>query len=146
MTDPHATGSDDADRAAIVRLTARYCWALDTRDWDRLADVFTPDAVAELGMVCRGLPAITERVRDALEPLAASQHTVSTHDVDVDGDRAWSRCALVAQHVGRGADEAKFLVGGSYHDELVRTDDGWRISSRRLEVTWTDGDAALLDR
>ena len=30
-------------------------------------------------------------------------------------------------------------VGGEYHDQLVRTPDGWRITNRLEKSIWTDG-------
>ena len=131
---------DDADRRAIIDLTIAYCWALDGHDWDRLDDIFTPDATAALGPEVVGLEAIKRRVREALEPLAVSQHMVSTHEVRVDADRATARCYLHAQHVRDPSGAPQFVVAGRYEDELVRTDgrmahqaarargavDGWR--------------------
>jgi hypothetical protein len=39
-----------------------------------------------------------------------------------------------------------FLVGGTYRDRLVRTDDGWRIEHRTLEPTWQHGNPAVFER
>ena len=36
------------------------------------------------------------------------------------------------------------IVGGSYHDDLVRTPNGWRIKHRRLEQRWMDGNPNVL--
>ena len=129
----------------IVALTHAYCWALDTHAWDELDDVFAPGATADLGGDCVGLDAIKERVASVLLRLRASQHTVSTHQVRLEGDRATCRCYLHAQHV-RDIDgvEAQFIVGGRYDDELVRTPAGWRIARRSLAVIWTHGDPRVL--
>jgi len=131
------------DRQAIIDVTVAYCWALDGHDWDALDDVFVPDATAELGRHLEGLGAIKARVREALEPLDASQHIVATHQVCVDGDVATSRCYLQAQHVAGGA---TFLLGGRYEDRLVRTGQGWRIAHRDLITIWTTGDPSILRR
>jgi hypothetical protein len=133
------------DRQAIIELTTAYCWALDTRSWVDLDDVFTPTATAELGGTYSGIEAIKERVSTVLTPLDASQHMVSTHQVRVHGDRATGRCYLQAQHVrADAAGGPTLLVGGHYADELVRTGDGWRIVDRVLTVVWTDGNLAVL--
>lgn len=129
------------DRQEIIDLTAAYSWALDTRSWDDLDDVFLPDATASLGWALEGRQAIKDRVRTALEHLDASQHMVATHQVRVDGDRATCRCYLQAQHI-IGTDT--FLVGGKYEDRLVRTGDGWRIEHRDLTMMWTTGDPAVM--
>ncbi|MGH9272976.1 MAG: nuclear transport factor 2 family protein, partial [Ilumatobacteraceae bacterium] len=66
-----------ADRLAIVDVTHDYCWALDTKSWDDLDDVFLPDATADLGWPLEGREAIKARIRSALEPLDDSQHLVA---------------------------------------------------------------------
>ena len=129
------------DRAAITDLAVAYCWALDTHDWDRLDDVFLPDATASLGYELEGVEAIKARVRSALEPLDVSQHLVGTHQVSLEGDRATARCYLHAQHV---RDTRQYIVAGRYDDEIVRTDAGWRIRRRVLTVLWTAGDSSAL--
>jgi ketosteroid isomerase-like protein len=133
------------DRQAIVDVTHAYCWALDTRDWDALDDVFTPDAVAALTDPQHGIDAIKARVAAALGPLDESQHLVATHQVVVDGDRATCRCYIQAQHVKRGTPGGdNFIFAGRYEDELVRTPAGWRIERRALIHMWTDGNPAVL--
>jgi hypothetical protein len=133
------------DHRAIVDLTIAYCWALDSRSWEELDTVFTPSATADLGGRCSGIEAIKDRVSSVLMPLDASQHTVSTHQVRVDGERATCRCYLQAQHVRRASERGSTLmVGGHYRDELVRTGAGWRITERILTVMWTDGNPDVL--
>ena len=132
-----------ADTDALRDLTVAYCWALDSRSFDELDDVFLPDATASLGRELDGREAIKERIRDALVPLDVSQHMVSTHQFAVDGDRATGRCYLHAQHVAGGG---QFVVAGRYEDRFRRTPDGWRIEHRSLYVMWTAGDPAVLNR
>lgn len=142
----HATLAELADRAAIVEVTHRYCWALDSRDWGLLDQVFTDDATAELlSPLLQGRDAIRTRIRDAIEPLDATQHTVTNHMITLRGDTASSRCYLHSQHVRRSVDGPPlYVVAGRYEDELVRTPDGWRISSRRLVRTWWEGNVDVV--
>jgi 3-phenylpropionate/cinnamic acid dioxygenase small subunit len=138
--------TDSEDRSAIAALTIDYCWALDTRDWDALREVFLPDAVAELGSPeLFGIEAIIDRVSSALGPLDDSQHMVSTHQIVIDGDRARSRCYFQAQHIRAGASGSPhFIIAGRYEDELVRTDQGWRIARRRLVPMWREGNSEVV--
>lgn len=135
------------DERDIVAVAVRYCRSLDTKHFDGLRDVFTPDATAQLGnpTVLDGIDAIVDRCRTALERLDISQHLVGTHEVSVDGDSATHACYLQAQHVRASASGgANYLVGGRYTDDLVRTVDGWRISHRTLTVMWTDGNLSVI--
>ena len=147
MTTP-STPDAAADRQAIVDLTIAYTWALDTKQFDALRDVFAPDATAELrGVECTGLDAIIERISKALQPLDASQHLLGNHQVTLDGDRARSRCQLQSQHVRHGtAGGDNFVIGGVYEDELVRTASGWRITRRVMREVWSDGNYDVVRR
>jgi ketosteroid isomerase-like protein len=147
----HPTGANDVlanllDERDIVALAFRYCRALDTKDWPALANVFLPDATADLssGAELVGIEAIVTRIRTALQHLDDSQHLVGNHEVTVDGDLATHRCYLQAQHIRRAATGGpNYLVGGRYEDRLVRTAAGWRIAHRTLTVMWTDGNVVV---
>ncbi len=130
------------DERAIVDLAIRYCGAIDGRRFEDLRDVFVPDAVADYGRVgtCHGVDAIMATCARALEPLDASQHLVTNHEVRLAGAQASARCSFQAQHVRHAADGgANFIVAGTYTDELARTEAGWRIRHRTLTVVWTEG-------
>jgi hypothetical protein len=136
------------DERDIVAVAVRYCWALDTRDWAALADVFVPEATADLmtgGSTLEGLDAIVARISTALTPLDETQHLVSTHEVGVDGDAATHRCYMHAQHVRHDVDgDPNYVIAGRYEDRFVRTADGWRIAHRRLTPMWTHGNRAVV--
>lgn len=133
------------DERDIIAVTQEYCWALDDKEYERLRDVFLPDATAEVAGSCEGVDAIIERVRGALDPLDVTQHLVTNHRVEVDGDRAVCRCQLQSQHVRRAAEGGRnYLVGGHYTDHLERTAAGWRIRRRELVITWTDGNRRVV--
>lgn len=136
-----------ADREEIVALCVRYATALDRRDWDLLRRCFRPDVVAEYEGIgtLEGYEAVEDVCRRALEPLAASQHLLGNHEVDLDGDTARCSTYFQAQHVRPGtAGGDLFVVAGTYTDRMARGDDGWRIAHRRLDVVWTDGNSAVL--
>ena len=68
------------------------------------------------------------------------QHMLSLPIVDLSGDTARARTDFFATHRGR-ADKGMnvhFNAAGAFHDHLVRTKAGWRISFRRLEVYFGD--------
>ena len=44
-----------------------------------------------------------------------------------------------------GYDQIKAFRGaGRYDDQLIRTDEGWKISRREQTVLWVDGNSAVL--
>lgn len=131
------------DERDVVATQVRYATALDTRDWALLRTCCTPDAVAEYEgkPPCQGYEAVEELCRRALAPLARTQHLLGNAVVVLHGDEAAAQCSLQAQHVR--TDGSHFVIAGCYRDRLRRTDDGWRLSHRRLETWWTSGDRAV---
>jgi ketosteroid isomerase-like protein len=135
------------DERDIVAVAVGYCFALDTHDWARLREVFTPDATANLGLPEQqvGIDEIIERISSALSGLDDSQHLVSNHEVVVTGDTATHRCYLQAQHIRAVPDASPlYMVAGRYEDEFVRTSDGWRISHRTLTTMWREGNLDVI--
>ena len=136
-----------ADTAAVVDVCVRNARALDGRDWELLATCFADDVVVEFEGVepLHGPAAVVDVCRAALGPLDASQHLLGNHHVTIDGDSARSECYVHAQHVrGALAPADKFVVAGTYRDTLARRDGAWKITSRRLQISWTDGNPDVL--
>lgn len=129
-------------RGELTELLHRYAALIDGRDWDGLATVFAPDAVADLGVLGGRVPgrhAIGEHCRAALERFAATQHLIgNVRIISWEGVDATTACSFVAVHVHSDG-SAPFLVGGTYEDDLRRTPDGWRITRRELRVIWRSG-------
>ncbi len=136
------------DHHDVCNLLYRYAQALDEKNWELLATCFTPDAVALYGEVLGrkdGFEAIRETCRSALGKLDSSQHIISNPEIEIDGDRATSRCYVHAQHTKAGTPGGdNMIIGGTYLDEIVRTADGWRIQQRELRFLWQEGNQAIL--
>jgi hypothetical protein len=136
----------NADEKAIIDLTIAYTWALDTKQFDVLRDVFAADATAMLhGVACDDRDAIISRISGALVRFDVTQHLIGNQQVRIDGDTATCRCQLQSQHVKRGTEGGdNYIVGGFYDDRLARTADGWRIIHRTMEETWNAGNRAVV--
>jgi SnoaL-like domain len=137
-----------SDRMEIVDVHIRHGRSLDTKDWSLIRTVFTEDAYGDfwVGGQHHGIEAIIHASRSTMENLDGTQHLLSNHEVNVVGVTATARVDLLAGHVLRvdGADSS-CTVRGYYRDELVRTDEGWRISRRELTVTWIEGDPSIFE-
>ena len=140
------TDEMNADEKAIIDLTIAYTWALDTKQFGELRNIFTPDASAMLhGVGCDDADAIIARISGALTRLDATQHLIGNHQVSISGDTATCRCQLHSQHLKSGTDGGEtYVIGGTYDDRLVRTTDGWRISHRTMAETWHAGNRAVV--
>ncbi len=127
-----------SDRFEIHDLLVAYSHAIDTRDWDALDDVFAEGAEIDytaFGGPTGRLPEIKEFLDRGLGGFIGFQHLVAAPKVVLDGDRATAKTYCHNPMVlpdGSGGEKVWFL-GLWYHDELVRTDAGWRISRRHEE-------------
>jgi hypothetical protein len=68
------------------------------------------------------------------------QHMLSLPTVSLAGNTAKARTDFFATHRGKKENDfdVHYNASGAFHDELVRTPDGWRIQFRRLEVYFGD--------
>ncbi len=139
---------NESDRSSIIDVAVRYTWALDTRSFEDLRNVFTPDATANLrGVECDGVDQIISRIAGSITRLDHTQHLVGNHLVTVDGDVGTHRCQLQGQHVLAGCEGGdNYIVAGFYDDRVVRTADGWRIAHRTMQQTWADGNPNVTRR
>jgi 3-phenylpropionate/cinnamic acid dioxygenase small subunit len=132
------TALDLADRVAVSDVLTRYASAQDNRDWELLTSCFTVDATLDYDTSgVFGRDDFVDHCKVGLARMQATQHCVTNHDVEIDGDQARSTSYVIAQHVRHGGD--LFTLGGTYYDDLVRNTDGWRISSRRFVTSWRTG-------
>lgn len=130
------------DKAAIIELINLYGIAVDTLRFDLLDRVFTQDVHMELGpagAVWSGLAKIKYAFADFQKTLDNHQHLMSGHLVHVDGDKAYAFTYgtwLLVREAAKGG--SQWQGRGWYDDELVRTEDGWRIQRRTCRLlSWT---------
>ena len=134
-----------ADRLAIEAVLTRYAWALDTREFDRLDEVFTPDAELDYttaGGIKGSYPEVKAWLTKVLPFFPAYQHLVTNQEITIDGDTATSRAGFYNPmgHDRTDGTRVYFHCGGEYRDQLVRTSEGWRIKNRFEQTIWMDGE------
>ncbi len=124
-----------SDRIEIDDLLVRYTRAIDTKDWELLDTVFTPDAEVDYvssGGIKGAYPEVRVWLDKALSLFQVTIHAITNSEIVLDGDSAIGR-TLVSNPMLRVDDEGKrsvFTVYAYYHDRLVRSEQGWRIASR----------------
>jgi ketosteroid isomerase-like protein len=129
-----------SDRLEIQDLLARYSHAIDRRDWDALDRIFTPDASIDytaMGGARGTLPEMKSYLAAALAYFKGFQHLVATSELAITGDTAHAKTICHNPMIIEvdGADWP-FFCGLWYHDKLVRTENGWRISERSEEKSY----------
>ena len=132
------------DERDIIAVGVRYAIAVDAKDWDSFRSCFTADASGDYSVHVPTYEALEANAR-RLIPVTVTHHAVTNFQVTVDGDRATSRCHLVAFHYREGTPGGDtFTIRGVYSDRLVRTPDGWRISYRRLDRWHLEGNQKVI--
>ena len=115
---------------AVTRAITLSGFLVDQQAWDRLGEAFTEDAVLALsggdGKKLEGLAEIGSFM--AAFPSRPLAHVTTDHlvTIDVDGASATVESKVfLPQRDGSAA-------YSFYTDELVLTEDGWRIRHRRI--------------
>jgi len=145
------TPEQAADQLEIGQVLQRYGQALDEKRYELLDRVFTVGADLQYDFGGGGrftYPDMVKTFREWLAPMYYTQHMFSPPIVELAGDRAQTRCRLIALHVQRtpAGESRDFTVYGFYQDDLVRTPDGWRIEKRLFKGMHTEGEPLPPDR
>lgn len=133
---PRWSAQELADREAVLEVLHHYCYCVDHKHPDRVADeVFAPDAVDDHAYATwTGREELREAFRWICAHFAATAHLLANPRIRVEGDVAHSHVHVTAWHwmPGGSRREADFVVVGTYEDELRRLEEGWRIVHRRF--------------
>lgn len=130
-----------SDYLAICETKARYCRALDTKDWAEYADVFTEDLLLDTepagGYKVQGRDEALRLVRRSVEH-AKTSHQVHSPEIKFLGDSADVIWAM-QDRVVWPEERAKQMGNrghtgyGQYHEHYIRCPDGkWRIQRQQL--------------
>ena len=137
------------DRQEIDDLLTRYATAVDTKDWDLYETCFTEDAFIDYESA-GGIKGKRPEVRAWLEKVMVifpmTQHVVCNRVIEIDGDKATARSVFYNPMAlpGEGKAQSLFIDGGYYNDQLVRTADGWRITERIEESSYSTRRSQIL--
>ena len=133
-----------ADRIAIGELLARYADMVDRRDWTKMGRIFALEGTIDFRASggphgpFREAMAWLDR---ALDSWPNNLHLITNVIVDLDGDRASSRCYFHVP-IGREAHDGRqytLTESGRFLDRLIRTAHGWRIVARVCEEVVREG-------
>ena len=120
-------------RQEVADVLMRYASGIDRRDWPALRRCFTEDCDADYGDIGHWHSAdqITNWMREIHEPCGHTLHRITNTVVEPNGDGVTARAYVDAIVLGPDNQTGAHAVG-FYDDELVATDDGWKIARRRF--------------
>ncbi len=123
-----------SDRLEIQQVMTDYAHAIDTRDFEALDRIFTPDAFIDytaMGGIKGPYPQIKAWLKDTMKWFPNYYHMVGNHSITIEGDCARSRVICFNPIVMNVQDKPHTMFFGLWYlDQWVRTADGWRMTER----------------
>jgi len=136
MAKPPSDGCE-RDCAMLSIVFARY---VDTRDYDKLIALFTPDAVLDRrGELVAGRDAI-RAMMDARPADLRTRHICTNIEITPIGKKSAEGLTVFTLYRGKekNAAEPADLTGpafvGEYKDRFEKTTEGWRIARREVRL------------
>lgn len=129
-----------ADRVEIEALRSEFTDAGMMGDYDRMASLFTTDAVWRVPAVDAAFTG-REEIRAGIEQLKSNVWTYllqAPHPgvIELDGDTATGRSYVLT--FGELREAGSHLNYSVYYDRYQRTPEGWKFSERVDEVKYLD--------
>ena len=126
------------DRAAITDVLYRYASCIDRFDYEGVRSLLADDIHAQYGNngELRGADEVIRYIEEFTVGCQMQHHFLSVYHVDVDGDDAKALVYHTSHQLFDRAPGIVHLLVGRYHNELRRTEDGWKISKLLLEICW----------
>ncbi|MGX1883096.1 nuclear transport factor 2 family protein [Streptomyces sp. NPDC055287] len=142
------------DRLAIDAVITGYAVAVDDANWSDYRALFTPNGRADYrtaGGIEGPAAEVADWLAETMRLFAMRQHLIVNRrlrleDLNGDtGDRATLQADYVnpmrleaapGEHHGRRGTDPNFMSGGRYAFGLLRTRDGWLLSSVVVQEKW----------
>lgn len=126
-----------ADRLAIEDLLIRYCAAIDGGDVEGVLGCFTENCRLESNIIgphpgLGGVRMLAEQMARLRTEGRVYRHFISNFRVEVNGDRGRVRCYLL--DIVTIENTTELLTSGDYDCDVVRSEKGWLIETRRVHA------------
>lgn len=117
-----------------MRLQNGYALAIDTRDWDHFATLFTPGVIARYpNAEYHGLEEWLAAFVPFHDECEWTSHVMTNHVVGEDSDGIWAACYGWVQWTHQDSPGRISRTATLYRDRLEQVDGTWRIARRRLD-------------
>ena len=130
-----------ADKMSLMEVVAKYCRAIDRRDYDLLREVYHPDAIDDHGGFFKG--GIDDLIRSCRENLgiySQTTHAISNGVFVVDGDMAEGETYVLSTHILQADPSKPVVIAARYLDRFERREGTWRIIYRTYVSDWSNLD------
>ncbi|MBR5484994.1 MAG: nuclear transport factor 2 family protein [Oscillospiraceae bacterium] len=131
------------DRHEIEDKCILYASLVDTKQFDRFTELFTPDAYFDYrasGGIEADLTATIEYLKKATARFR-SMHMMTNIACEIAPDRKTAKTTVMLHNpmtfVKEDGNDHTFYCGLWYHDDWVLTDDGWKMKRRVQTLSYT---------
>jgi ketosteroid isomerase-like protein len=127
------------DRLALRELVARYGIAVDDRDINALAALFTPDACfrSQDGVMSAfGREAIIQQFHGRFAALKATNHVAHDQIIELDAENPDSASGLVSSHAEVWRNGQALIAALRYQDRYQRFEGNWCFAERTLSFLY----------
>ena len=137
------------DRLAITDVVNSMGTFADLGRYDQLQQLFTDEVTVDYTSLFPGEVQNIKREQlmtqwqSVLSGFDATQHLITNHQITINGDKAKAIAYVRATH--KLGDEM-WVVGGYYVDELVQTDEGWKLKAIQYNALYEEGDRVLVEQ
>ena len=137
------------DKLGVIDAVNSIFIGTDARDWARVRDAFTPEVLLDYSSMGSEAATLSPETvvanwQAVLPGFEATQHSISNHQVEVNGDGATCLSYGTALHYlpnDQGA--SVWRVVGTYRHHLVRTAEGWKVDQMTFTLKFMDGNTDL---
>jgi len=120
------------NKIEIHELLNRYAFYLDQANVDSCVELFSDDATLELRIgKAKGKEEIKTLLTKILTFTKGKRHFISNIVCEIQQNTAKTYAYLL---VVDASDSTRVIMTGVYQDELIRTDEKWKIKNRKLAV------------
>jgi ketosteroid isomerase-like protein len=137
-TSASVTADAALERAAITDVLYRYASCMDRFDFDGVRTVLADDVFAQYGNngELHGADEVIRYCGEFTVDCQMQHHFLNVYHVDMNGDHAEALVYHTSHQLFERAPGIIHVLVGRYHNELRRTEDGWKISKLVLELLW----------
>ena len=128
------------NRLEIQQLLTTYATTVDQKNFDKFYEIFTPDAFIDytkVGGISGTLEEIISYLESALKHFPNYQHMISNISIDFDESNNSAIGKVMCFNPMEDKRGKVFFLGMWYNDKYQRTKDGWKISERIEESSWS---------
>ncbi len=128
------------DKEAIRELVHTYCRAADRHDHELMRTLYHEDAIDDHGSFFKGLAMkFIDRLPQIQAPMEILHHNVTTHNIELYGDRAEGETYILAFHKVKGEQGVfDLLIGGRYFDKYEKRGGTWKFAHRAVVADWAN--------